>query len=392
MKFKKLLIITSAFPDQLDTDIGGIFVKEQAEYLKDYFDEIHVISLYSIRRSLLKKPHYANYSWDNIHVYYIPMVGLPQSCVPNILKSLWLKIEKREVLKLIRSEDINFDLIHAHDTWFSGAIAVELKKDFDIPVVITEHTSITLKKALERKDKYFIDTWAKSDAVIRVREKDIPTLKLFNKNSIYVPNGFNEKKAYLLDKELCRDTLGLMRDIKIIFSLGFLAEHKGHKYLINAMRDVVERRKDVLCLIAGSGPLENSLRKEIENAGLESYVKLTGFISWNENLPFFINACDIFAHPSLSESFGIVQIEAMACGKPVVATFNGGSEEIIVSEELGYLVEPQDSRMLAEEILKALDKDWDSGRIIEYARGFCWKNIVKRIITIYDEIEMRERG
>jgi glycosyltransferase involved in cell wall biosynthesis len=173
--------------------------------------------------------------------------------------------------------------------------------------------------------------------------------------------------------------------------LGFLAEHKGHKYLIDAMRHIVKQRRDILCLIAGSGPLENSLRREIENAGLESYVKLIGFLSWNKDLPLYINASDIFVHPSISESFGIVQIEAMACGKPVVATFNGGSEEIVVSEDLGYLVEPQNSRMLAEEILKALDRNWDAGRIIDYAKGFSWKQIVKKIIKIYDEIE-REKG
>ncbi len=85
-----------------------------------------------------------------------------------------------------------------------------------------------------------------------------------------------------------------------------------------------------------------------------------------------MNACNVFVLPSLSESFGIVQIEAMACGKPVVATYNGGSEEVVINKKLGILVEPKDVGGLATAILKALDTEWDKEYILNYAEQFTW--------------------
>lgn len=99
-----------------------------------------------------------------------------------------------------------------------------------------------------------------------------------------------------------------------------------------------------------------------------------------------MNACDVFVLPSLRESFGVVQIEAMACGKPVVATRNGGSEEIITSEDYGLLCEPASPEELAEKISIALDKEWGSEKIRGYAERFRWKNIAKEIIKVYETL------
>ncbi len=77
-----------------------------------------------------------------------------------------------------------------------------------------------------------------------------------------------------------------------------------------------------------------------------------------------MNACDLFVLPSISESFGVVQIEALACGKPVVATRNGGSEEVITSDDYGLLVDPANPNELREKIIEAPDKDWDREKIL----------------------------
>jgi teichuronic acid biosynthesis glycosyltransferase TuaC len=73
----------------------------------------------------------------------------------------------------------------------------------------------------------------------------------------------------------------------------------------------------------------------------------------------------------------------MACGKPVVATRNGGSEEVVTSDEYGLLAEPADPEDLAEKILIALDREWDREAILAYAERFTWENIVKDILKIY---------
>ena len=100
-----------------------------------------------------------------------------------------------------------------------------------------------------------------------------------------------------------------------------------------------------------------------------------------------MNACDLFVLPSLRESFGIVQIEAMACGKPIVATRNGGSEEIVISDEFGLLAEPANPDDLAEKILMALNRKWDPEMISRYAEQFTWENIVEDIVRIYRSLD-----
>jgi glycosyltransferase involved in cell wall biosynthesis len=71
-------------------------------------------------------------------------------------RGFWVYLEKRAILKLIQKEKIKFDLIHAHFTWPSGAVAVVFKKEFKVPVVITEHTSVTFKKVIDKKDSEYV--------------------------------------------------------------------------------------------------------------------------------------------------------------------------------------------------------------------------------------------
>jgi len=101
---------------------------------------------------------------------------------------------------------------------------------------------------------------------------------------------------------------------------------------------------------------------------------------------YWMNVANIFVLPSLSESFGVLQIEAMACGVPVVATRNGESEEIITSEDYGLLYEPGNPDDLAEKILIALEKEWDREKIRKYAEQFTGNNIAKKVVEVYENI------
>ncbi|MEA2015179.1 MAG: glycosyltransferase [Actinomycetota bacterium] len=260
MEFKDLLILTPEFPDEYNKRIGGIFVKEQVKYLKDYFENVYVVSPTSVWREYLLNDHLENYGWDNVQVYHPLYVNFPFPYVGKYLKRFWIYLEKRAILKLIKTEKIDFDLIHAHYTWPSGAIAVEPKKEFKVPAIITEHTSITLHKALKRKDPYYLQTWDRCDAIIRVNKKDVPLFKKFNKNTVNIPNGFDEEKFCGMDRSKCREKLNLPLDKKIILSIGSLIEVKGHKYSIEAMNEILKKREDILYIIGGSGPLKEDLQ------------------------------------------------------------------------------------------------------------------------------------
>ena len=386
MKSKNLLVITNSFPDKENKCVGDIFVKEQINYLKDYFENVSVISPVAYGIEYLRKTKHEDYQFGNVHVYFPKYVNFPLFYFYG--RDFWVYLEKMAILELIQKEKIKFDLIHAHFTWPSGAVAIELKKEFKVPVVITEHTHITLYRELKRKNKQYLRTWELCDAIIRVNKKDIP---LFinagvSPNKIFhIVNGYNPHKFKPILMDEARGRLSLEKERKIILNISRLYEEKGQKYLIDAMKIITEKRKDVLCFIGSSGPLKGKLQKKIDELKLQNCVKLIGFVP-DELLPIWMNACDVFVLPSFHESFGIVQIEAMACGKPVVATYNGGSEEIITSEELGYLVEPANPKELEEKILIALDKEWDSKKIRKYAEQFTWENIVREIIKVYETL------
>ncbi len=386
MKHKNLLIISNNFPDKENEYIGDIFVKEQLIYLRHYFDNIYVIVPIAYGMEYLRKTKYLNYNLYNIKVYFPRYLNFP--LFYHFRRDVWLELETKAVLRLIQMENLKFDLIHAHFTWPSGAVAVELKKRLGVPVVVTEHTHITLYKELKRKNKYYTRTWKLCDAIIRVNKKDIP---LFigagvSPNLIfYISNGYSTNKLKIISINEAREKLNLEKNKKIILNISRLYDEKGQKYLIESIERILSYRRDILVYIGGIGPLREKLELQIRDLNLKDYIKFIGFIP-DEFISTWINACDLFVFPSLSESFGIVQIEALACGKPVVATRNGGSEEVINSENYGLLVNPADPEGLASNILIALDREWDQEKILTYAKRYSWENIARDTVSVYEQV------
>ena len=386
MRFGKLMVLCGSFPDSAGTFFGGIFIKEQIQYLKDYFESIHVVSPTPIGIERLRRTRHEDYQYDNVHVHFPKYLNMPLFYYYG--RRLWVYLARRAILRLLEKEKLEFDLIHAHFTWPSGSIAVRLGKKLQIPVVITEHSSVTFEKAIRARDPQFLRAWESCDAIIRVRSRDthlfasvgIPLDKIHS-----IPNGYDGAKFSLLDKAACRDKLNLPPNKRVVLNVGNLYDRvKGHRYLIEAMKEVVRDRKDVLCIIVGDGKLRSSLQSQIEALGLWESVKLVGAKA-HDDIPLWMNACDVFVLPSLREGLPVVNIEAMSCGKPVVATYNGGSEEIVTSEELGYLVKPGDPGELADRILIAMDRDWEADKIRRHAERFSWEDIAGQIVSVYEE-------
>lgn len=387
MRSKNLLIISNNFPNADDSYVAEIFVKEQIKYLKNYFQTVYVISPVAYGMERLRKTIYKDYQYDNVKVFFPKYFNIPYFYTH--LRSLWIYLETKAVLELIEKESIDFDLIHAHFTWPSGVVAVKLKEIFNVPVVITEHTSETFNKAIESSNPHFLEAWRSCDVVVRVKSSDI---NKFNEVGVdldkvqYIPNGYDNTLFHPIDNTVCRSKLNVPYNKKIILNVANLySEVKGHRYLIEAMADIVQKRDDIICYIVGEGKLKPKLKKMIEKLNLQDFVKLVGSRPHDE-IPIWMNACDVFVLPSLQESFGIVQIEAMGCGKPVVSTYNGGSEEIIISEDYGFLVEVQNSTELSRKIISALNKDWDYEAIQRFAKKYSWNNTSNIVQELYSNL------
>jgi len=386
----KLLIVADDFPDICDSRVTGIFIKEQIKSLSHLVDEINVLVPVHLDHPIRRRSAYEDYGLAyNAKVFFVKYFNPVYPVAYFMWKSQWIKSAAIALIRFIKERGISFDLVHAHYTWPSGAIANLIKDEFDKPFIITEHTSQTLERALRREDRWYISTWKRCDAIIRVRKKDIPLIaetgvpadKLF-----YVPNGFDAAKFREMDKGLCRKKLNLPESKKLILNVAnFYSKVKGHEILIKALSKVQLQHEEIYCVLIGDGKLKDRIQKLIVEEKLSDRVLLMGSKPHSE-IPAWINAADIFVLPSLSESFGVVQIEAMACGKPVVATMNGGSEEIIISDDYGLLCKPGDPEGLAEKILMALDREWDQEKIRKYAEQFTWDNIAKQLLKIYESV------
>lgn len=387
MSDKNLLVITNNFPNSDGTYVGEIFVKEQLHYLKKYFTTIYVISpvAYGIERH--RKTRYENYVFDNVKVYFPKYLNFP--IFYDYGRFGWVFLAKNAIFDVIQKENITFDLIHAHFTWPSGVLAGECKKKYHVPLVITEHTSDSFRRAIDNRNYYSVKTWELADAIIRVKGGDIAD---FGKVGIslqkvrFIPNGFDAQKFYPAGIEECRKKLGLPKEKKIILYVGnFYSEVKGHKYLVESLTEIIQQRNDILVIIVGSGTFKSDVEKQICTLGLGEYMRTVGNKPHTE-IPLWMNACDIFVLPSLNECNPTVMFEALGCGKPFVGTKVGGVPEIIISDAYGLLVRPADPKDLAEKILIALDRKWDREAILTYAKQFTWENVAKEIMDVYEQV------
>lgn len=387
MHEKSLLIISNTFPNPDDSYIGSIFVKEQARYLKKYFDTVSVISPVAYGMDRLRRTTSTDYVYDDIRVFFPRYLNIPFFYSHS--RSSWIALETRAVLSVIEKERIPFDLVHAHMTWPSGAVAAELKKQFDVPLVITEHTSTTFNAAAKKRDSCWKRTLDAADSIIRVREGDNHLFKDLDvpmEKVIAIPNGFDHTAFLPISSAKCRSELGLPEDRRILLNVGNMySAVKGHRFFIEAMSRVVSSHEDVLGIIVGSGKLEAELLNLIKELNLEDHVRLVGSKPHSQ-IPLWINACDVFVLPSLNEGNPTVMFEVLGCGKPFVGSKVGGVPGVIISEDYGLLVQPGDPSALADRITLALEREWDRELILQYAARYSWEAIGKEIADVYSKV------
>lgn len=157
-----------------------------------------------------------------------------------------------------------------------------------------------------------------------------------------------------------RAVLGLPEGAPVVACIGRLDPAKGHGHLLEAARRLQDRRPGIHWLLVGEGELRGSLEERRNALGLQEQVHFAG---WREDVPDILALCDLFVLPSLAEHFGRVIIEAMAMGKPVVATGAGGVPEVVIHGETGLLVPPGEPAALAGAVLALLADPASAARL-----------------------------
>lgn len=178
-------------------------------------------------------------------------------------------------------------------------------------------------------------------------------------------------------------------DLKLL-TVARLHEYKGLQYLIKALGDVVQEKKDIKLYILGKGPEKKKLEKLVKDMKIDDNVVFMNIAIPNQEMPQLYSECDLYVQPSIIEPFGIAVLEAMACGKPVVGTKTGGMLDTIVDGVTGFSVPPANVEELAGAIMK-LVKDRDLlVRMGEHARKkalqYDWKLVASKYLDVISSI------
>ena len=214
----------------------------------------------------------------------------------------------------------------------------------------------------------------------------------------YVKNVFKPKKSYVIpnivEQEKYNQSTEKELESNLLF-LGNLEKPKGSEYLIRAMTEVVRKMPDIKLRIVGHGSEEPALKEISLSLGLEDNISFEGFVDY-ERIPSYYASTSIVVFPSIwPEPFGRISIEAMASGKPVIATRVGGIPEVVEHGRTGLLVEPGDAHKIAEAVLYLLENKDIAKKMgangIQEAKRYSSRAISRQYMEIYQNVIMNHR-
>jgi len=258
-----------------------------------------------------------------------------------------------KVAKILRKERV--DVIHTHNTQplVDGTLGA-LLSGRRITIVHTDHA-----RDFPDKRRYMFSEWLMSKfayKVVGVSDHTSQNLinyeKISPKKIVTIMNGIDGSKYDItIDKSKKKQELAITNSGPII-GLGVrLTVQKGIIYLLKAMPAIIENFPNIILIIAGEGPLEDELKRESVELGIEKNVL---FVGPRLDIPELLKLFDVYVLPSVWEGLPMVLLEAMAAGCPVIATNVGGVSTAIEHRENGSMIEPQDSKGLASEVIKLL--------------------------------------
>ena len=350
-----VLFLPSWYPDS-DQPINGIFFREQARTLKSGGFKVGVVAS-KLERGTTRRVE--RYSDDGINIIYGYAPALP------ITIKIWnLALLTASFYRLFREYEARYgkpDVIHVQSAVYSGPAALQISKRCGVPYVITEHFSgfeqevipplnlALLKKVFESATGLAVVSPALGEALEQKMGRCASSWK-------WVPN--------MVDP-VFRPVGSRTGNSFQFLNVGWLKKNKGHEDLLRAFAKAFTDKDDVELLIGGDGELLNYLRNLSSELGIQQRVKFLGNLTRSEVISR-MQSCDAFVLSSHVETFGVVLIEAMACGKPCVATACGGPDSI-VDDETGILVPVKDFGTLAMAMAKMKNgiDSYDETRIRE---------------------------
>jgi glycosyltransferase involved in cell wall biosynthesis len=380
--------------------MSGIFVQEQVKELVKHGSEIKVISpipLSFFPLNMMSKKWYL-YSKipfkemrDGIEVYYPRYIVFPNG-IFFTYSGVLMYFGIRKLIQKIYM-DFKFDIIHAHVALPDGYAAMMVCKEIKKPFIVTIHgqdLQQTIYKSKKCRKSVF-EVFESADKIITVSTKlrRIAQSEIeFNEKLVVINNGINQdkvKKINLLSRESKNYHQG-----RIILSVSNLIKTKGIDINLLAISKLLNKYSNLKYYIIGDGPEKKSLQQLSIELGIKGNVVFMGKLS-NDEVLQYMNKADIFSLPSWQEGFGVVYLEAMACGKPVIACKGEGIEDIIENCLTGFLIEPRNVNSLVNILDFLLGNPEEAKKIGERAkelvlRNYTWENNAYKVIDVYREV------
>ena len=203
-----------------------------------------------------------------------------------------------------------------------------------------------------------------------------------------IRNGCNPNVFHLRDRSAARAQLAVDDKAELVLFVGRLDTAKGIEELLEAFALLANRRPNLRLAFVGDGPGGGHLRSKAKHLELEDRITFIGACS-SLRVAEWLAAADVLALPSYNEGYPNVVIEALSCGRPVIATNVGGILEL-VNEESGILIAPRDSRALADAIGMAMDRHWDEHSISEQFRR-SWDEAADELLCICEQALQQRR-
>ena len=390
----KIGVITSAYPE-FEDDPHGIFVHRLMKEIHEQGYDVKVLAPYTGGKT--------DYILDGIHVkrfhYFYPK-RFQRLCgrsgmIDNVKEGILVKLQ---VLSFVLFNTVNslknlhdVDLVHVQWPIPNGLGAIFLKKVYKIPYINTIHgeevylskrycTLIFLRSLINNSVKSITNSSATLKSCLDVE---------FNEEKLdVIPFGVDTKFFKPLKVNRDKNTFQIL-------AVGYLIERKGFEYLIKAMEHVLEKHENVKLKIVGSGPLEGKLKVLIKDLELKKNVEILKNVS-DKGLLTLYNSSDIFVLPSVvdsqgnTEGLGVVLLEAMACGLPVIGSDVGGIPDIIEDGVTGFLVQEKDVVELSKKLINLVEDEKFRNKIAlqgyeSVQDNFAWEVVVKKYINLYNE-------
>ncbi|PPD05281.1 MAG: glycosyl transferase family 1 [Methylobacter sp.] len=395
-KSPKLLVFSSLFPSSVRPN-AGVFIKERMFRVGRQLPVVVVspVPWFPLQQLIRYwKPNFRPQpepyaEIDGIEVYYPKFFSIPgffksqdgffmaASCVLTLLK--------------IR-KNCRFDLIDAHFAYPDGYAASLLGRWFKVPVTITlRGTEVTLSKFPGRRQRILaaIKNASRVFAVAESLKLHVTRLGAQAGKIKVIGNGVDTEVFHPVDKLQARQSLGIDEQTKVLISIGGLVERKGFHRVLEILPELLKSYPDLVYLIVGGdspeGNIRSRLEQQVESLGLTKQVRFLGAKPSYE-LKTALSAADVFVLATANEGWANVFLEAMACGLPVITTDVGGNREVVCAENLGTIVPFGDTPALLSALNQALQKQWDSVKLINYARLNSWETRVEVLVREFTEL------